>query len=98
MAVYLTESLSAVIKVGVAILIVVLLASVIAAGKDTKADNERLRKEVVAAVGQVSASMAEPAGHAAVSARQVLAEIGRFVIGMAHESRIMARHLWAQLP
>jgi hypothetical protein len=87
-----------VIKVGVAILIVILLASLIAAGKDTKANNERLRKEVVAVVGQLSTSMAEPAGEAAVSARQVLAEIGRFVMSMAHESRIIARHLWSQVP
>lgn len=84
-------------KVGVAIVIVILLASVIAAGKDTKANNERLRQEVVAVVGQLSGSMAEPAGDAAVSARRVLAKIGRFVMSMAHESRIMARHLWSQL-
>jgi hypothetical protein len=85
-------------KVGVAILIVILLASVIAAAKDTKANNERLRQEVVAAVGQLSTSVAEPAGDAAVSARRVLAQIGRFVMSMAHESRIMARYLWSQVP
>jgi len=87
-----------VVKVGFTIVIAFLLVSVIAAGKDSPRSNEQLRQEVVAAVGQLSPSVAEPVGDAAVSTREVLAEVGRFVKGMAQESMTMARYLWDQLP
>ncbi len=86
------------IKVGFTIVIAFLLVSVIAAGKDNPRSNEQLRQEVVAAVGQLSPSAAEPVGDAAVSTREVLAEVGRFVKGMAQESVTLARYLWDQLP
>ena len=86
------------IKVVITILIALLLVSVIAAGKDNPRSNERLRQEVVAAVGQLSPSVAKPVGDAAVSTREVFAEVGRFVKGMAQESVKMARFLWSQLP
>ena len=85
------------IKIVIAIVIALLLVSVIAAGKDNPRSNERLRQEVVAAVGQLSPSVAEPAGAAAVSTREVLAEVGRFVKGMAQESETLARYLWSKL-
>jgi len=87
-----------VVKAVIAIVITLLLVSVIAAGKDNPRSNERLRQEVVAAVGQLSPSAAEPAGNAAVSTREVLAEVGRFVRGMAQESVTMAQFLWSQVP
>ena len=85
------------VKVGFTIVIAFLLVSVIAAGKDNPRSNEQLRQEVIAAVGQLSPSVAEPVGDAAVSTRQVLAEVGRFVKGMAQESMTMARFLWSKL-
>ena len=86
------------VKVGFTIVIAFLLISVIAAGKDNPRSNEQLRQEVVAAVGQLSPSVSEPVGDAAVSTREVLAEVGRFVKGMAQESVTLARYLWDQLP
>ncbi len=85
------------VKVGFTIVIAFLLVSVIAAGKDNPRSNEQLRQEVIAAVGQLSPSAAEPVGDAAVSTRHVLAEVGRFVNGLAQESVTMARFFWSKL-